>query len=514
MRRWGGAVLLLVAVLGIGLSGRRHAHVRAMREAYQLAPVDPLESMPPMVAFTTVAFGGFRGLVADALWMRAGTLQQEGRYFELVQLADWITKLQPRFASVWAYHAWNLAYNISVMMDDHADRWRWVRHGVNLLRDEGLRYNPGNASLHRELAWLFFHKIGADFDNAHMHYKREWAREMEQLFDGAAPDYAKWRDLPASRERLQEEPETGALIRALREAGVAPFSFTLVGPDPLPESAAEIVARYPEGAERLRAFIRRQRLREVYRMDPARMERIDQQHGPLDWRLPQAHAIYWSDRGLDFARTDAERVSLDRMVFQSMADAFLRGRVTIDPDRGLFVLRPNLDVLSRVRSAYESAISAHPEEITVRVAHENFLVDAIMISVSYNRMRQAREMYADLTARYPNERNLGGFDAFVARTYAEFMGRLGTREATAVVESAWMQSFLWEALGDPDQAAGYAELARLSWTSFMEFRADDEVFRERTGLPPQSELRARGRERARETLQTLSERDAAIDPTR
>ena len=39
----------------------------------------PLENAPPMLAFTTVALGGFRGLISNALWMRANELQQEGR---------------------------------------------------------------------------------------------------------------------------------------------------------------------------------------------------------------------------------------------------------------------------------------------------------------------------------------------------------------------------------------------------------------------------------------------------
>ena len=56
-----------------------------------------IEGLPPMVAFTTVALGGFRGILADMLWLRTNGLQQQGKYFEMVQLASWITKLQPKF---------------------------------------------------------------------------------------------------------------------------------------------------------------------------------------------------------------------------------------------------------------------------------------------------------------------------------------------------------------------------------------------------------------------------------
>ena len=37
-----------------------------------------VEGAPPLVAFTTVALGGFRGIIADFLWFRAMALQDEG----------------------------------------------------------------------------------------------------------------------------------------------------------------------------------------------------------------------------------------------------------------------------------------------------------------------------------------------------------------------------------------------------------------------------------------------------
>ena len=40
---------------------------------------------PPGVTFVTVALGGFRGLLADILWVRAASLQDEGRFIELAQ---------------------------------------------------------------------------------------------------------------------------------------------------------------------------------------------------------------------------------------------------------------------------------------------------------------------------------------------------------------------------------------------------------------------------------------------
>ena len=102
----------LPTVLWLALSGllfwqaglRQGALVADRRELLP-GEVDIAENMPPLVAFTTVALGGFRGLIADALWLRVTRLQEEGRYFEIVQLSDWITKLEPHFTPVWGFHA-------------------------------------------------------------------------------------------------------------------------------------------------------------------------------------------------------------------------------------------------------------------------------------------------------------------------------------------------------------------------------------------------------------------------
>src|SRR5215207_4640273 len=106
------AVLLLVAVAVL------QQQLNRQRAELGLTRITPLENAPPMLMFTTVALGGFRGLIANALWIRANDMQESGKYFEMVQLADWITKLQPTIVTVWVHQAWNMAYNITVKFPD------------------------------------------------------------------------------------------------------------------------------------------------------------------------------------------------------------------------------------------------------------------------------------------------------------------------------------------------------------------------------------------------------------
>ena len=138
-------------------------------------------SAPVMSEGVLAAMGGLRAIAAEVVWFRADRLQEEGRYVELAQLAETLAFLEPHTPEVWSYAAWNLAYNVSVMMPTATDRWRWVLAAIRLLRDSGLRLNPGSPELCRELAWMFELKIGTDLDSAAGHYRAEWKRIVEDV---------------------------------------------------------------------------------------------------------------------------------------------------------------------------------------------------------------------------------------------------------------------------------------------------------------------------------------------
>ena len=160
-------VLALLAALAVG----GQVALRRMRP----------KSAPVMAEGVLAAMGGLRAIAAEVVWFRADRLQEEGRYVELAQLAETLAFLEPHTPEVWSYAAWNLAYNVSVMMQTAADRWRWVLAAIQLLRDSGLRLNPGSPELCRELAWLFELKIGTDLDAASGHYRTEWKRIVEDV---------------------------------------------------------------------------------------------------------------------------------------------------------------------------------------------------------------------------------------------------------------------------------------------------------------------------------------------
>jgi hypothetical protein len=396
------------------------------REVLGLTRYTELKGAPPLLAMTTVALGGFRGLISNALWMRMNDLQDQDKYFEMVQLADWITKLEPHFPQVWVHQAWNMAYNISVKFKDPADRWRWVQAGIELLRDQGLKWNPTDVLIHRELAWFFQHKMGANLDDAQYYYKLMWAREMNEVLGPGRPD---WQ----------------ALINP-------------VTPD-----------------EIRRANV----LRDKFKMDPGLMKELDERYGPLEWRLPEAHAIYWAAEGLKRADENARMVNSDdliqlrRVIYQSMLLSFSRGRMIGNPamrNTGNFELAPNLAIIPNVSAAYERAMAEDPNNRDhIETAHRNFLREAVYMLYTYNQLTDAANWYRFLCRNYPDKPLLDTSDKlpkdmsleeYALGRLQEEIGDITQDQVRGVLEGLETRAFENLAADDQDAYVGYDGLAR------------------------------------------------------
>ncbi|NLF23251.1 MAG: hypothetical protein GX590_08815 [Lentisphaerae bacterium] len=318
--------LLLVAALAILLP--LEPRLRQMRQSRYPLAGSPA-GQPVWVQVVMVGLGGFRGLISEVLWLRASRLQEQGRYFEQVQLAEWITALDPRATDAWVFNAWNLAYNISAMMPRHTDRLIWIEAGIALLRDRAIPANPSDARLYRELGWLFQNKVGEDFDAAHLLYKLELARG---LADALLPD------------------------------GAPPAADS--------EAAALLLARF--------------------RLDAVAMRRLEEELGArFDWRLPHVHAIYWAWNGLPFA-DGFEHQALRRMIHQNLMVLVERGRFTGDLAQGRYETRPDLGLIPVTERFLEATVRQYPNE---RDIHARFLAVAIRFLTRAGDAEGARQRY-------------------------------------------------------------------------------------------------------------------------
>lgn len=367
------SVSVVIAAGMLIAAGMQLDYINSQRRQMKLIINEPLENAPPSLAFATVAMGAFRGLVVDILWMRADRLKDEGQFFDARQLAEWITTLQPRFGSVWVFHAWNMAYNISVTMPatQPDQRWQWVKNGYELLRDKGIPANPRDIQLYHELARIFQHKIGSVSDDAHKYYKLQMALALGPLLGNADDEYfdnlvkagmSMWdgQDSPDFKQvwrRIAEDPNFAPLVKQLQSADKAfpdddrfISSYLSLRQDArrFAPAASQVIDGLRESGvlKNFDILAKAYQLRRTWKLDPALMRRLDKTYGPidwtdpnkhlpLDWRHPDCHAIYWAVKGLEIASAQKDKqitiheTNTDRIVAHSLQSLFRNGKIFI-----------------------------------------------------------------------------------------------------------------------------------------------------------------------------------------
>lgn len=485
-----------------------------------------------------VAMGAFKGLFVNWLWIRANQLKEDGKYHEAMDLAKAITRLQPHFPKVWAFHGWNLAYNISVATSTPEERWNWVQAGIRLLRSEGIKNCPTDLGIHKELAWILQHKVQGYMDDAHRYYKRRFADEWASVL-GPPPMIMlenqntgqmkeryvnEWigpvAEAPETEEELYERvPAAQALVAELKSrAGLdldakflrkfAELSATMqvtravgvqrrdIESDPLLNVLADERLE-PRTLMAVVFFTRRRVLERDYNMEPARMVRYTLKYGPLDWRHPSAHALYWSARGVEETlqrvneanKKDYDILNTDRITIQSVQELFRTGWVTYDilnPD--FYMTLPNVEFIDKYREILrELAARSEYEKDTARpyrfywAGYENFMRDAVRFL--YRRGdRAAAEDYLKRLRNDPqlnvnNEARLNELalplDEFVRNEIApenrETNPTVALQEIAAALQSAYVQGLL---AGNPKLFRSQMDYAR----SFHAYYQDSQAF--------------------------------------
>ncbi len=446
-------LLVLLSLLGMGMLNPR---ITASAGEHQLTfTTEASEGLPPEVA-VAVAMGAFRGIAVDYLWIRANRLKQDGKYYEAIQLSDWITKLQPRFPKVWIFHAWNMAYNISVATNTDKERWQWVEAGIRLLRESGIRMNPNDMDLHRELAWIFLHKIGGNTDNVNRYYKQQMAKRWHIIL-GQPPEgqeaRVRWLEAIADAEDtlpevyliapeaeriysyltedLQVQPgmpllelverldssmyryasQTLGLFERIEQDRRQAVELLKLDPDVVGEETVATLKAMrtdPDLAddwEALLNHLRKRILVDEYNMEPLRMARYTRKYGPIDWRNPGAHALYWGQRGVEQGLTreasdDFDQVNSDRIVLQSIQEMRRHGDVDYNVLTGEYILLPNLEFLA----SYEGVLLELMERDRTRknaynlyrAGYFNNLRDAIRSYVAFGDREKAQQYLSKL----------------------------------------------------------------------------------------------------------------------
>ncbi len=499
--------IVLAAALLI-TAGMQLDFINSQREDMNLI-IDKPENVPPSLAFTTIATGAFRGLVVDVLWMRADKLKEQGQFFDAKQLAEWITTLQPRFASVWEFHAWNMAYNISVAIPatQPDQRWRWVKNGYELLRDKAIdKQKLKNITLYRELARIFQHKIGAVSDDAHKYYKLQLASAMEPLLGPADNQYFDaLAQSPTDWEEIIKDANVVLLITALKSADkaftdgefVSNYLSLRQNPSRFKPAAFNVIddfrVRGPEALEKFDIFAKAYQLRRTWKLDPVLMHELNKVYGPidwndpnkhypLDWRHPDSHAIYWAVKGLQVAAEKESRqigmteANTDRIVGHSLQNLFRNGKIFIynlpaegssdssSQQRKEIFLRPDLRMFEPCNEARLATLEKYKDLSksiydSYQDGHRNMLKNAVFSFYQAGHRRQAQKIYNQLRKLYPLDEFKVPLVVFARNRLREELRTIGVNNAKEIVQMMLRESYFRYAMRDDDEAAGLENMA-------------------------------------------------------
>lgn len=424
-----------------------------------------LKKLPPEIVFTTVLLGGFRSIIVNLLWLRATKLQQDGKYFELVQLADWIGLLQPELPSIWRFNAWNLAYNISVEFPTGEERWNWIYQGIKLLRDKALKYvpDPDSAKIYLELSWIIYHKISDTSDELNAYYKRMWAEIMQDVFGSmtleemaASPSY----------EELIKDKDVESIISSLKEKQIDILGdWAEIPKDNFAELPEEITGK--PSFRKLEAYLRAKRLREEFKMDLEFMLELEKKYCPLNWKSSGAHSLYWIEEG---KRKTTERREIDyqRMVYLSLNHLWQWGNVKVKKinDEKILILAPDFKVVPVLNAYYENAIKeleeGGEEGLTtgVRSSHLYFLRDVVVLAYTINNLPVAQRYYLYLRERYPGEIAGLSFQDYVASKFVKTVEEGSIVQITNILFGIMQQSYWALATGEDERYVGLQSLAK------------------------------------------------------
>ena len=512
-------ICLLLCIAMLVAAGSQLDYINTTRKDMNLVINEPLENAPPSLAFASVAMGAFRGLVVDILWLRADRLKDQGQFFDAKQLAEWITVLQPRFAAVWQFQAWNMAYNISVAIpaSQPEQRWRWVKNGIELIRDQGIEMNPKNILLYREIAFIYQHKIGSVSDDVHKYYKLQLAESIAPLLSPAGytepmlgPEGNVYFDqlakAPGSLEQITQDPNYAKFIDDLKKAdNVFDDESKLVGnylslrqnSSRFKPEAARVIDSF-RGSKVLKNFdyfARAYQLKNVWKLDPNTMREMNRTIGPtnfadpntrlpLDWRHPDSHALYWAIKGLKLGSKEEfsiDEINTDRIVNHSLQNLYRKGRIfiynrnvedaseqsgsVVQKQKEIF-LRPDL----RMFDAYNKSALANINKYrnikkkgsfeSLQTGHRNMLTNAVFSYYQAGHVKEARKIFLQLRKLYPSERNDMPFVVFVKKRFQEELKGLQIFDALEMVQLLLRESYFRYALRDDDDASDKEKLAK------------------------------------------------------
>ena len=305
-------------------------------------PATVSAGVPADILLLQQTLGAFRGWAIDALWLKALQRRDQGQLHESMELSRWILKLQPYFPRVWNFQSWLLAFELALDSRDPAERWTWVKESVDLLRGPGLRANPRSSEIHDQLSYLFWFKIGGVQDDASPFFRQRLFQEWNRIVGKESGNKIEVENTLQRFSELLKTPdwqrdltiEEKELLGFENSSEEGPYEVLVQVLSVLDQD--RITTEQSKLLDRLRCRV----IVEAMNMSPRLMLQLNQWMGPIDWRVPAAHAVYWGVQGE--LRRETGEIDVD-LTQDLLADVLLSNHVRIGLQQLILQGRPVLN---------------------------------------------------------------------------------------------------------------------------------------------------------------------------
>jgi hypothetical protein len=460
----------------------------------------------------------------------------------------------PKAVSLYRELGWIFFFKMGDFMDDYhlgyKRQWAWDMHRVLGEPPPDIQAEGVESQLLQILAERPVEESGPPVraQAASAEQAEKWSdRSVQRVTDW----FGRIANAPATWERLVADPQMAALARRCEQAGIqlrtrgaggligSAVADEQVNTEFFDEYQTVLTPSYrqqfdvqvgklvltpdakaladllkdpdaKDQMDRLLAFMRRYVLVNVYKLDPAWMLSLMKRFGPIDWRLPDAHGLYWSSYGVkqveEYGVTNVEEffgpntsLNTDRMMMFAFQRLTWKGRLFFEPnveqvEHSVLDLLPDLRFVNATHKAYVA--TAHKYDPSAgpiagedfRDGHQNYLRDAIRFFYLYGQPDIAEYYYKYLRMNYRlrdgriNEDYMMPLADFVKDP--EFTDRLtDPRVATDAIISYLDQAMRLLVMGDRAKANGLMRYAKDDLYEYYR-KSHEHAPEERMKLPP------------------------------
>ena len=313
--------------------------------------------------------------------------------------------------------------------------------------------------------------------------------------------------MPCESAAIGEDPEANGdaimnilrryeLVKAIKRSATGKLAEQTMGPKMKAMTALVADPALQSAWEAYIPFARRFLIESEYHMDISQMIRYTRKYGPIDWRVPAAHALYWGAQGVERAllritkqsEKDFDFVNTDRIVIQALQDLYRYGQVYFDylgfnigaGEMYLEIPDPHFaqsyaNVLTELvgRSKWDTADRAYS---MYAAGYENFFTDVILYFYRLGMKDVAEEYYhklgtwAGMNLNDPDRPNKFAvpLEEFVTAQLAD--RQRSPNVAVSEVTASLLGAYAALLAGDDDQFRSQMEYAARSHALFMKLQ--------------------------------------------